>query len=216
MNWLAQIDGYCERTDTAYWSEPINALTNLAFVIGAAVMWRRTNGQPLARALCVILALIGIGSYLFHTHATAWAALADVAPIGVVILVYLFAVHRDVLGLKRRIALFATAMFIPYAAITVPVLNAIPFVRISNFYWTVPILLFAYAFALRKRLPDTTKGFAIGGALLCLSIALRSLDEILCAAFPIGTHFMWHCLNAAMLTWMIHVYSRHMLATRSL
>ncbi|WP_394178192.1 ceramidase domain-containing protein [Yoonia maritima] len=216
MNWLAQIDGYCERTDAAYWSEPINALTNLAFVIGAAVMWRRTNGQPLGRALCVILALIGIGSYLFHTHATAWAALADVAPIGVFILVYLFAVHRDVLGLKRRIAMFATAMFIPYAAITVPVLNATPFVRISNFYWTVPILLFAYAFALRKRLPDTTEGFAIGGALLCLSIALRSLDEILCAAFPIGTHFMWHCLNAAMLTLMIHVYSRHMLATRSL
>jgi hypothetical protein len=52
--------------------------------------------------------------------------------------------------------------------------------------------------------------------LLCLSITIRSLDEILCDVIPIGTHFMWHVLNGIMLGWMIHVYIRHMLATAPL
>jgi hypothetical protein len=30
MNWAESIDLYCERTDPSLWSEPLNALTNLA------------------------------------------------------------------------------------------------------------------------------------------------------------------------------------------
>jgi aspartyl-tRNA(Asn)/glutamyl-tRNA(Gln) amidotransferase subunit C len=67
MDWTRAIDGYCERTDPGYWSEPINAITNFAFLIAAVVMWRRVRGQgmPLAMALVVILAAIGVGSYLY-------------------------------------------------------------------------------------------------------------------------------------------------------
>jgi len=35
VDWFAQFDGYCERTDLTYWSEPVNAVTNLAFIIAA-------------------------------------------------------------------------------------------------------------------------------------------------------------------------------------
>ncbi len=209
MDWMEKIDGYCERTDVSYWSEPLNAVTNAAFIIAALIMWRRTAGLPAARVLCAILFAIGIGSYLFHTHATAWAALADVAPIGIFILTYLFLTNRDILGLPLILSLIGTALFIPYAAIVVPLLNRIPFIEISNFYWTVPILLFLYAFFLRHRAPAVTRGFVAGGLLLCLSITLRSLDETLCAAFPIGTHIFWHMLNGLMLGWMIEVYTRH-------
>ena len=83
---LRQIDGYCERVDPGYWSEPVNAITNAAFVLAAVFMWRRSAGVPLARALCAVLALIGLGSYLFHTHAQVWAAIADVEPIAVFIM----------------------------------------------------------------------------------------------------------------------------------
>ncbi|WP_267895717.1 hypothetical protein [Loktanella sp. Alg231-35] len=30
---------------------------------------------------------------------------------------------------------------------------------------------------------------------------------------PCGSHFIWHILNGIMLGWMIHVCTRHMLAT---
>ena len=81
MELLREIDGYCERLDATYWAEPGNAVTNAAFVLAAIWMWRRSGGVPLARALAAILFAIGVGSYLFHTHAQVWAAIADVVPI---------------------------------------------------------------------------------------------------------------------------------------
>ena len=212
MDWFEQVDGYCERTDFTYWSEPLNALTNIAFIIAALILWRRSAGVPMARMLCAILFVIGVGSYLFHTHATRWAALTDVGPIGIFIVTYLFLVNRDAVPMRWGWAALATAGFLPFVSILLPILNEIPFVRISNLYWTVPILLLLYAGLLRRK-TDITRGFVIGAALLSVSIIVRSLDEILCDLVPIGTHFLWHALNGVMLGWMIHVYARHMLAT---
>lgn len=115
------------------------------------------------------------------------------------------------IGLGLWPAVGATALFIPFAAITVPLLGMLPFFGISAFYWTVPILLVIYGLALRK-LPHITGGFLTGALLLGLSISARSVDEILCNLIPFGTHFLWHVLNAVMLAWMILVYRRHMLA----
>ncbi|MEM9717504.1 MAG: ceramidase domain-containing protein [Pseudomonadota bacterium] len=214
MDWFEQFDGYCERTDFTYWSEPINAITNLAFIIAALVMWQRVGRNGAARILCVILFMIGIGSYLFHTHATGWAALSDVVPIGAFILVYLYLVNRNLMAWPVWAALLGTMAFAPYAAILVPTLNTLPFFQISNFYWTVPVLLVIYAIALRKRRPSLSRGFLIGAAILSVSITLRSLDELLCNLLPFGTHFLWHCLNAVMLAYMIQVYASHILAER--
>ncbi len=200
--------------DLTLWSEPINAVTNLAFLIAALIMWRRTAGVTGARVLCVILFAIGVGSGLFHTLATVWASLSDVAPIGMFILTYLFLVNRDVLGLPLWAAILGTLLYLPYAALLLPVLDHIPFVAISNFYWTVPILLVVYGFGLRRTQPETARGFFVGAAILTVSICLRSLDEILCPSWPIGTHFLWHILNAVMLGYMIHVYAAHVLAGR--
>ena len=100
MDWFRAVDGYCERVGPDYWSEPVNAVTNAAFLLAAAFMWPRVRGLPLGRLLCAILAAIGIGSWLFHTHAQAWAGLADVLPILLFILVYIFAASRDFLGFR--------------------------------------------------------------------------------------------------------------------
>lgn len=216
MDWLRQIDGYCERTDFTYWSEPLNAVTNAAFLIAAFIMWRRIRGEnlPLAMLLVVILAVIGIGSYLFHTHATVWASTADTTPIGLFILAYVFAANRDYLNLPTWAALLGMLAFIPYAILLTPVFNALPFFSISAFYWPVPLLIAIYALILRSRAPDTARGLAIGAGILVVSLTFRSLDEPLCDVWPIGTHPMWHILNGVMLGWMIEVYRRHMLAGR--
>ncbi|WP_282151697.1 ceramidase domain-containing protein [Ruegeria atlantica] len=212
MDWFQEIDGYCERLSPAYWAEPINAVTNAAFLIAAFVMWRRVRGQgaPLAMVLVVILAAIGVGSYLFHTHAQAWAAMADVLPILLYILVYIFAINRDVWHMRPRTAGIATALFIPYAAATVPLFQLVPGLGGSAAYAPVPLLILIYAFLLRHRVPDTARGLAIGAMILIASITFRALDEPICGQIPFGTHFMWHILNALMLGWMIEVYRRHL------
>jgi len=96
MDWNAQVDGYCERLDPTFWAEPVNAVTNAAFLIAAYVIWRRVRGHglPLAMLLVAILAIIGVGSFLFHTFATRWAGVADVLPILLYILVYIYTANR--------------------------------------------------------------------------------------------------------------------------
>lgn len=213
MNWANQIDAYCERTDFSLWSEPINAITNAAFLIAALIIWRRTSGLMGARALTIILFTIGIGSTLFHTFATTWASTADVVPIVLFILLYLFLVHLHITRWPVWMAVIGTLGFIPYAIGIKFVLRDIPFFEISSFYWAVPISLLLYAPFIGGK---TARGFIFGAALLSLSITLRSLDETLCAQWPIGTHFAWHILNALMLGYMIDVYRRHMLEAPSI
>jgi hypothetical protein len=187
MEWNAYIDAYCERTDPGYWADPVNALTKLAFLVAAAVMWRRTSGIPLARALCVVLGLIGVSSYLWHTHARAWSVAADSGSIAVFILLYLYAANRAFFGWPVWLALLGTAGFLLWSA----------------------ALIALYAVLLRRRAPATARGLAIGAGILALSLTFRSLDEALCPSVPVGVHFMWHLLNAVMLGWMIEVWRRH-------
>ncbi len=216
MDPLRFIDAYCERTDPTYWSEPVNAVTNAAFLIAALIMAARLRGQglPLASLLCGLLFVIGIGSYLFHTHAQVWAAMADTIPIVLFSLTYIFAANLHFWRMPLWAALFGMALYIPYTMLLTPVFEALPFFTISSFYWPLPLLIFAYAILLRPRHPDTARGLTIGAGILCLSLTFRSLDEPLCASLPLGTHFLWHILNAVMLGWMIEVYRRHMLAAR--
>lgn len=208
MDWTSRIDGYCERTDFSYWSEPVNALTNLAFLLAAVVVWPRARGT--GRLLAVVLFVIGIGSWLFHTEATRWASLADTAPILAFILIYVFAACRDFLGLSRSWAVLGTLAFLPYAALTVPLFRLVPGLGSSAAYSPVPVLILGYALLLRRRAPGTARGLAAGAGMLVLSLCFRTLDGPLCAAIPLGTHFLWHLANAVMLGWMILVHARHL------
>ena len=216
MDWFAPVDNYCERTGPEYWSEPVNALTNAAFLVAAFVMARRLKGQdlPLAWAMVAVLAVIGIGSYLFHTHANPLTGLMDVLPILAFILLYIFAATRDYLCTRPWLAALAVLGFFPFAAALVPLFARIPGIAVSAGYAPIPVLILIYAWALRRTAPDTARGLAIGVGILILSLFFRSIDQAVCDAFPLGTHFLWHLLNALMLAWMIEVYRRHYLASR--
>ncbi|WP_170343615.1 ceramidase domain-containing protein [Ruegeria atlantica] len=208
MDWIREIDGYCERVSPDYWAEPINAITNAAFLIAAWIMWRRVRDQdmPFAKGLVVILAMIGIGSYLFHTHARVWAALADVAPILLFILVYIYAVNRDICRMSSGLAICGTLLFLPYAAAVAPLFQLVPGIGGSAAYAPVPLLILIYAFLLRGNDPNLARGMTLGALILILSITFRAVDLPICRQWPMGTHFMWHILNAIMLGWMIEVY----------
>jgi len=77
VDWTTPIDLYCERLGPGFWAEPVNAWSNLAFPIGALWGWitaqRRGVLTPTLIALLVLAALIGVGSFLFHTYANSWS-----------------------------------------------------------------------------------------------------------------------------------------------
>ncbi len=206
---MERIDAYCERMGPEFWAEPVNALTNAAFLLAALLMWRRWPREPLARALSAVLFVIGVGSFLFHTLATPWAAAADMIPILGYILLYVYAAHRRIWGQGVGPSLLFAALAVPWIALLTPVFARLPFFEVSSFYWPVPSLILLHAWLLRRRAPATAQGFAGGAAILVLSLAFRSADEAACEAIPVGTHFLWHLLNALMLGWMIEVLGRH-------
>jgi hypothetical protein len=45
----------------------------------------------------------------------------------------------------------------------------------------------------------TSQWLWIAAGLFTASFFLRSIDIAVCRFFPLGTHFIWHCLNAAVL-----------------
>lgn len=208
MDWFRQVNSYCERTDFTYWSEPVNALTNLAFVLAGlwALRLSARAGDRGGQALSGILVLIGIGSWLFHTHAQIWAMMADVIPILIFILAYVFLATVRFLALPLWAGAIAVVAYIPYSAafgaVFEPLVGGL---NGSMSYMPVPVLILGYALLLRRRRPETARGLAVGASILLVSLLFRTIDREICASLPLGTHFLWHLLNAVMLGWMIRV-----------
>ena len=198
--WSTPIDQYCERLDPSFWAEPVNALTNVAF-IAAAVMalmdWRRAGRSDRAvLALIMVVFAIGLGSFAFHTLATRGARLLDVIPIGVFIYGYFLLALRRMLGMPwvYSIALLVAFMALSNAlAILVPreVLNG------SAGYFPALGALLVIGWLLKGS--PQGQAMLIAGAIFIASLALRIVDLDICDAFPLGTHFLWHVLNAVLL-----------------
>ena len=102
----------------------------------------------------------------------------------------------------------------PFAAVIGWLISDWEYLGSTRGYVPVPILILIYAYLLQRKLPDVARGLTIGVGILLASMGARWADEPLCHMHPMGTHFLWHILNAVMLAWMIEVYRRHMLAGR--
>lgn len=198
------VDLYCERTGPGFWAEPVNALTNLAYVVGAALAWRavrRSAASPPASLqwLPPALAAVGVFSFLFHTLATMWAAIADQLVILLFGCLFLYAFIRHVAGGAAPPALVVAVLFGVVSYLT-PRLLPPGWLNRSGGY--LPYLLGLLAMAgwlgVRRHAGAPAFGGAIG--LFCLALALRTADQAWCSNFPLGTHFLWHLLTGAMLT----------------
>ena len=216
MDVFKSIDIYCERLDIGIWAEPINAVTNVAFILASIFMWLRCKNLVEGRVLSFLLFSIGCGSFLFHTFAQTWAAILDVAAILIFILTYIFIANRSFLAWSKMVSLIGVILFFPYQLLLANILSNIQFFGSSVQYIPVAILIFIYSGLLRKTEPNLSRGLLIGAIILCLSIVFRIIDEPLCSVLSVGTHFVWHILNAIMLSWMIEILRRHMLAGYSL
>lgn len=202
--YLKQVDLYCERTNGAFWAEPVNAVSNFGFLIAAYALLKlsKSHAMPQERRILVmrliaLVGVIGVGSFLFHTFATVIAAMADVIPIGLFILFYLYVFGRVVLGLTdSKTYLLMLALIVINAAFPL-LLPRMPDGIVSY----LPSFLFLLGlsfFLLWKKHPSGS--VVLFTALLAfLSLTFRTLDLEICNAAPLGTHFIWHLLNACVL-----------------
>jgi hypothetical protein len=201
-----QSSNYCERLGGAFWAEPLNAVSNAAFLLAAllACLLLRRQGRrdwPV-ETLIALVAIIGVGSFLFHTMPQRWTLLADVVPIQLFALCYFGLALNRFLGLSPLVAaigalLFLTACF-GLASMLSPLLPA--GMRGSAGYAGFLLGLAGVALAARLRGDVVTAArIAVSGLVFASSLAFRSLDSVLCGAVPFGLHWGWHLLNGLLL-----------------
>ncbi|QFU16764.1 ceramidase domain-containing protein [Microvirga thermotolerans] len=206
-SWFDPVDNYCERTGPGFWAEPLNALTNAAFLAAAVyafVRWRRAGGKdgPVLW-LIAVTAGVGIGSFLFHTFARRWAALADVLPIALFIYSYFLVAMRRFLRLGPAAAGTATLLFVAFNMSFEPLWHgAFPGVTLNGSVGYLPAagaLVAVGGLCLKARERPAGRSLLATGAVFALSLAFRSIDGAVCPSLPAGTHFLWHGLNAVVL-----------------
>lgn len=201
------VDLYCERAAPGLWGEPFNVLSNLAFLLAAASLWRSDawrTGTWDTRLLILLLAAIGVGSGLWHLVARRWALWADVVPILLFVSVYLLVFLLRVAGLP---AWRAAALFLLFQVANGLLWQRVPADTLNGSAGYLPAIFVVVLIAAHMRMTrDPGASFAAAaGGLLLLSVSLRSVDMAACAAWPVGTHFLWHLLNAPALYLLIRV-----------
>ncbi|MGX7875790.1 ceramidase domain-containing protein [Mesorhizobium sp. ORM6] len=211
---LTPVDLYCERTGPGLWAEPTNALTNLAFI--AAGLWgvrevRRRKTGAFAEVLAWWVVAIGIGSTIFHTFATKGTVWVDVLPIAGFTLAYTLFNLRRLLDMRWGKAI---AIFVVFYAVAGAIAFAVPdWLRQASNGTTgylPPFLALAF-FGVWVTASGNRAGWynLTGSAIFVVSVICRMIDPLVCASFPLGTHFLWHIFNGLMLGVLLAAAARY-------
>jgi hypothetical protein len=215
---------YCERgTDTALWAEPLNAVSNAGFFLAALIFWQCLLWRPREQRsadhylLIALVFLIGLGSLAFHLFATAGTELADVIPITVFMLVYLGVALNRFLSVPPGWTVLLVAGFAGLMAAAAQVhcwdggIGLAGTVEGSktclngsmSYLPALAAMIIVGMLAAERR--HRAAPYVLGAAVVFIvSVLLRSLDFVFCDEVTIdgrdvGTHFMWHLLNAVVI-----------------
>jgi hypothetical protein len=91
--WFNSVDIYCERLDASFWTEPINAISNLSFIVAGFFIWRLRS--PRSALMAILMILIGLGSFSFHTYANRLTGLLDVLAIALYLVAFAFLIPKQ-------------------------------------------------------------------------------------------------------------------------
>jgi hypothetical protein len=196
---VGYVDSYCERIGPGFWGEPLNSLSNLAFLFAAVLLWflaRRTHLTLVA--LPVLVALIFVGSAAFHTTATPWGGALDSGFIAVFLLYYIALFAHLFWNLPWRHAWLAAPAFLLCTALVTLIASLIDFTG-PGMYLAALLGLAVLAASLHRRHDPAWRAFALAALVFAISLTFRTIDDPICSTFPAGTHFLWHLLNASTL-----------------
>lgn len=236
MDSAGQIFAYCERGfDPSFWAEPFNTVSNLAFIIAGAFAARELAARPEGEGkafrwgLVGLVFAIGVGSFLFHTYATGWAATADVVPIGLFMLTYLsYALVRFMGAPVWSVPLWLAGFGLLVhqgmqlqcwpGQIGIPVLERVlentGCLNGSLGYLPALTAMLASGFWLAMRRHGAAPYVLGASVVFMVSLTFRTMDRLWCHEVAmmgesIGTHFLWHLCNATTLYLLLLAAVRH-------
>ena len=190
------MDAYCERVGMGVFAEPLNAVSNVSFLLAALAAWvLATRIGALSTGVRVLIALgasVGIGSILWHTYPNMLTLILDSVPILIFIMWYIWLYARNVIGMRPLFAVASAAAFL------LATFLALPFAGVLHgaFVYTPGLIVTLVLGVLHAR--DRRKAarftlLAAAGVYLA-ALFFRTIDNEVCPVLPIGTHFLWHLL----------------------
>ncbi len=212
MSLLAPIDIYCERLSPELLAEPLNALSNISFLLAAWFLhmaYRKSGVHNRHIAILIgIVFTVGIGSLLFHTFANKLTMLADIIPIMVFVFYYLYCALKMLLKLTNSGSVIANAILLVASALTGLLPRELQFNGSVSYF---PCLIALLLVALKSR----NKILYLANIIFLFSLTFRSIDMVVCPELSIGTHFLWHLLNGLLLYLLVKVLINHCAGERS-
>ena len=190
------MDAYCERVGMGVFAEPLNAVSNVSFLLAALAAWvlaARTGALSAGvRVLIAIGASVGIGSILWHTYPTMLTLILDIVPIMIFIIWYIWLYARNVLGMRPLFAVASAAAFLLATFLAIPFSGVLHGAFVYTPGLIVTLVLGVLHARARRRAARFTLLAAAGVYLAALFF--RTIDNEVCPVLPIGTHFLWHLL----------------------
>ena len=193
--WFNSVDIYCERLDASFWAEPVNTISNLSFLVAGLLLWRLKSPRTTLMAILVIL--IGLGSFSFHTYANRLTGLLDVLAIALYLVTFAFLIPKQwsrssVLIQLGSVLLLIICIVLAQLLISnmKPVLSWLP----PGMYLGSWFALMMYALVTQYSNAPTARFLWLAIIVFPFSLLSRQLDIPLCESIG-GTHWLWHLLN---------------------
>jgi hypothetical protein len=189
------MDAYCERVGMGVLAEPLNAVSNVSFLLAALAAWilaQRTGTLSAGvRVLIVLGASVGIGSILWHTYPNMLTLILDIVPILIFICWFIWLYTRNVIGMRSLFAVASVAAFLLATFLAFPFSGVLHGAIVYSPGLIVTLVL-GVLHAREQRSARFTLLAAAGVYLAALFF--RTIDNEVCPVLPIGTHFLWHLL----------------------
>ena len=176
---------YCERTSITIFDEPVNTVSNLAFILcGLYLIFKKKKKSSIFPYLIIF---IGIGSFLYHLKPTPLFATLDVLAIVLFIFFYNYYLNKKVFLNSIIHSIFSSILLILVSFYFGKLLMD-TILATSSFYVILLIYMICMLIFLNKK---PKKSYFTGAIILFfISIFFRSLDQYTCKYLSFGSHFI--------------------------
>ncbi len=199
--WLNSVDIDCERLDASFWAEPINAISNLSFIVAGLFLWRLRS--PRSALMAILMILIGLGSFSFHTYANRLTGLLDVLAIALYLVTFAFLIPKQWSRNSPLIQMGSVFLLIVIIILAYLLMGhlkpTIPWMP-PGIYLGAWLALFIYALVTQYSNMPAACFLWLAVIVFPFSLLTRQLDMPLCDSIG-PTHWLWHLLNGLTLYW---------------
>lgn len=202
---IQHIYGLCERGHSGLWQEPLNVFSNLLFMYVAYKIYAYYSKHPDINgkrvwdihAMTFLVFAIGAFSSIFHMYPTIHTELMDIVPIVLFINLFFFSV---LFRIGKCNIFQAFICYVAFLGFTHMLVSMFPRgLNDSIGYLSSMGSLIMIAIYLHLKARPSSQHFLVAALIGVCSLFFRSVDNAVCEQFPMGTHFLWHTLNAILI-----------------